>query len=178
MIKLKELLLEGKQETLVQKFADSYFKKNGVKPIPIKFSNKSGKGNAYYLTKKVKGGKFNFPVSITVLEWDAVKDHPDEWVRFVAHEMAHHEINVKENSLRHTKKHDTLTRKIEKEMSKVFEKRDFGKKDTAEIKRLQDKIKYWKKNKQKLEKDYKDAGMPINYDAELKKMKEKLAKIK
>lgn len=169
MIKLKTLL-EGKQEATIQKWVDGYCRRNGIKAIPIKFSNRSGKkGHAYYSTEKIRGGKINFPISITILEWDVVKDHPDEWVYYAAHELSHHEINSKENSLQHTKKHDALTRKIEQEMSRVF-----GKKDTAKIKKLQSKIKYWEKNKQKLEKDYKDAEMPFDYDSELKKMKDKL----
>lgn len=104
-----------KQE--IQKIANEVSKKYGVPNILIKTSDrKHSKGLAYYATYRYKvGGKIqkkHHPSHITIFDWDGVKATGRFPTLQVAHELAHHILNIKNNSLRHTARHDDIETQI------------------------------------------------------------------
>ena len=155
----------------IQSFVNHYCSSRKIPPIQIKFTDKNLGGQAFYQTRKSKGTITNQPMFIMIGDWSDIKDIPSEWIYRLAHELAHHEMNCLTNSLGHTNKHDKLTNDIERVMTQKF------KKNTAEIDRLQNKIKYWEANKNKIQKDHDDANLKIDVVSEINKMKDKLKEL-
>jgi hypothetical protein len=166
MKRIAKFLCADNYEQRIQDWADGYCHSVRIPKIKLFFSNAKLSGTAFYQTQKIKGGKINTPVSITIGEWNAIKSYPDEWIYALAHELAHHELNVKKNSLSHTKEQDELTQRIEKEMKMRFA--------TTDKKRIMDKINYWKTHKDEIIKFQKEINSNFDYDKELQKMVNKL----
>ena len=158
-------LQESVLEQQIQKIIDNYCKENNMPSIIIKYTNKQFRqGEAYYQTQKIKGGSINTPVNITIGSWDSIKNFVDEWSFALAHELAHHELNITQNSLSHSKKHETLTYKINDYILRN------SKKDKGDKKNIIDKLQYWVDNKEELIKMHgKDT-----YEKEIKIMQNKL----
>lgn len=121
-MRLKQYIIEAKSlNNQVQKAVDKLCKEYKVPLIPIRFSNKQlSKGLAYYTSMRYKGSKTIIPKSITIGEWEAVQDYPDEWLYTVGHELAHHILGQTDSSLRHTKKHETLSKTLENKLKRVI----------------------------------------------------------
>jgi hypothetical protein len=169
-MKLKRYLNES-IETDIQKFVNTISKEHKIATVKIKFSNKqlSG-GDAYYQTQKIRGMKSITPVNITIGEWQAIKEYPDEWQHRLAHELAHHILAQTQTTLRHSKKHNNLTDKIEFQIrNKIKVKPSMSKDD---IKKVKDKLNYWLDPINKME--LIDYHGQKTYDNEIKKMQDKL----
>lgn len=123
-MKLKQYLNES-LETDIQRIINTISKEHKISTVKIKFTNKqlSG-GDAYYHHSRVKGMKKITPINITIGEWKAIKEYPDEWQHRLAHELAHHILAQTQSTLRHSKKHDTLTDKIESKIRKSTKVKD------------------------------------------------------
>jgi predicted SprT family Zn-dependent metalloprotease len=70
-----------------------------------------------YATYHYRGSKVNIPkyikyIALYMPDWFAEK-YPDEVAPILAHELAHHELNTKTGSLRHSKAHTRLTKTLE-----------------------------------------------------------------
>lgn len=168
-MKLKQYLNES-LETDIQKIVNKISKEYKISSVKVKFTDKqlSG-GDAYYRTSRVKGMKKITPINITIGEWDAIKEYSDEWQHRLAHEVSHHILAQTETTLRHSKKHDKLTNKIETQLRKVKVKPKLSNKET---KRVVDKLKYWLSPKNKME--LIDYHGQKKYDKEIKIMQDKL----
>lgn len=167
----KFLIANDELEKNIQSFVNQYCSSKKIPSIPIKFTDKNLGGQAFYQTRKSKGQISNTPMFIMIGDWNDIKSIYSEWIYRLAHELAHHELNCLTNSLGHTNKQDKLTNDIERLLTNKF------KKNTAEIERLQNKIKYWEANKMKIQKDHDDANLKINVSDEINKMKDKLKEL-
>lgn len=147
---LTEEYLNESLESDIQRTVDKISKKNNIPSVKVKFSNKqlSG-GEAYYATSRVRGTKAISPVNITIGEWDAIKEHPDEWQYRLAHEIAHHILAQTQSTLSHSKKHDKLSSNIEGQLRRSIKVKP--KVSSKEVKRIKDKLDYWLDPKNKME---------------------------
>jgi len=108
----KKFELLSTQEGL-QYVADEITKEYNISKIKIETSDRRTERDASYNTVRVKGGKYNIPVSITLYNWQVIKKYPDEIPYILAHELAHHILNMKKGSLRHTITQSRLADEIE-----------------------------------------------------------------
>lgn len=111
----------------VQKLADEICDKYKVSRIPIKVTDKKHPvGLACYFTYRIKVGrkiqKQHHPKYIMIYNWDEVKKQGRFPVLQIAHELAHHIMNVRTNSLSHTTKHDDLETAIGRYIVKKIRK--------------------------------------------------------
>lgn len=169
--------IQGSVTPTYKKIISQLFKKYKVPPVPVKFVNRTAKGSGVYRTYKYKGTKKNIPEDIIIYRYDEIKDHVGEIAHVVGHEMAHHIINIKSNSLRHSNNMYNLADKLGSEFVKLYKKMSGG--NSEEKQELKDKIQYWKKNGKEIAKEHEDAGLPpVNIDLEIKKMEKKLKSFK
>ena len=101
----------------IQKISDEICSKYGVSKIPIRTTDRKYRGGlAYYATYRVKiGGKIqkkHYPKFIMICDWDEIKRTGRFPILQVAHELAHHILNIKTGSLRHTGRQGDLEDKI------------------------------------------------------------------
>ena len=172
-MRLKAYLKES-IETDIQKLADSISKEYQIPTVKVRFSNKQlAGGDAYYATTRIKGIKSITPNNITIGEWQAIKDHPDEWQHRLAHELAHHILAQTQSTLRHSKKHDNLTSKIETKIRKSIKVKP--KLSNIETKKIKDKLDYWLDPINKME--LIDIHGQTVYDKEIQKMQDKLSNL-
>jgi hypothetical protein len=97
----------------IQSVANDVCKKYGIKSIPIRFTDRKYRGGlAYYATHRIRvGGKIiptNYADYIMICDWDNIKATGRFPILQVAHELAHHVMNMKTNSLAHSGKHGNL----------------------------------------------------------------------
>jgi hypothetical protein len=169
-MRLKQYLNES-IEIDIQNFINNISKEYKIPTVKVKFSNKqlSG-GDAYYQTSHLKGQRNYNAINITIGEWDAIKDHPDEWQFRLAHELSHHILAQTQSTLRHTQQHNKLTDKIKFQIKRSIKVKTTISKD--EIKKVKDKLAYWLDPINKME--LIDHHGQKTYDNEIKKMKDKL----
>ena len=107
-------------ENKVQSIANKITEKYNVPEIRIEFSSfKSTKGQACYITYKLRGYKTNHPKYICVYNWLDIQNYIGEVSHIIGHELAHHIQNCKYNSLRHNDKFYELADKLGYEFSKL-----------------------------------------------------------
>lgn len=112
----------------IQRVADEVCDKYRVKRIPIKTTNvrRYKGGMAYYATYKTKiGGKIskeNYPRYIMICDWDMIKKVGRFPILQVAHELAHHIMNMKTGSLKHISKMYDLEEEIGLYISRKLKK--------------------------------------------------------
>jgi len=87
----------------------------------------------------------------------------------LGHELAHHIMNIKKNSLGHTKEYYKKDEDITNKLKYLFSKKTNPNKE-----KLKQKIEYWKTHKKEIEKDQKEIDQNFDYDKELKKMMKQL----
>ena len=97
----------------IQKVANAICDKYEVKRIPIRTTDRKYRGGlAYYATYRIKKGgkvqKENHPRYIMICDWDEVKKTGRFPIMQVAHELAHHILNIRKNGLTHTREHGDL----------------------------------------------------------------------
>lgn len=115
-VKKEKALVSEKQ---VQRAVNGIAREHKVPGIKVKFninSPKSG-GTACYETYHYRGQKTNHAVDIKIYGWDVIRRYPDEVIYAVAHELAHHIMNMRTNNLRHSKAFYKLTKEIEYKLS-------------------------------------------------------------
>ena len=102
-------------ESRIQKYVDRITDKYKVPHIPIRFipEPSGNEAEGWYSTWKYRGSKINHAKYIGIPAWKYIRDDPEEWIYIAAHEIAHHVLNSKKNSLRHTKEHAKLSKEIE-----------------------------------------------------------------
>jgi len=110
----------------VSSAASQVCRKYGVKSIPIRFTDRSGRGLACYVTYRIKvGGKIgktNYPRYIMIYDWDRNKNYPAEVAYRLGHELAHHIMNSKKNSLVHTSSFYNLEESIARTLTKELKR--------------------------------------------------------
>ena len=180
LIALK-IATQKSSKKIVQDAVNDICREEKIPPIRLKFTDRAlSKGSAYYSTTKV--GDKNKPVSITVGEWGAMKTDAQEVAYVVGHELAHHVMNVRNNSLRHNQKFKSMSDKFEnKLLRKIGDKLGGLKKNkpnVAELKRLRKKLKYWQEHKKELIEEHKKYDVDIDYDYEIGVLKRKIKELR
>lgn len=157
----------------LQHITDAVCNKYNVSNIIIKVSDSYPRSGhiAEYITERIRGGKFYIPKYIIIFEWEEMKNYPEEWTYALAHELAHHVLNVQSNNIGHPTKHNHITSEIENYIKSKFSQFYHN---NEEIKRLRDKIIYWKEHKSEIEQEHQKAGLTIDVEVEIKKMSDKL----
>ncbi len=104
----------------LQQAVDKICDKYDVKTVPVRFTDRHLAGDAYYATYRVRGYKVNHPRYIMIGNWSMVRAHPGEVAYRLAHEVAHHVLNMKKNSLQHSGAHGRLEDDIGLAMSRML----------------------------------------------------------
>ncbi len=105
---------------MIQDYANTICREFDVPTVPVRVTNKKFKngGLAVYFTFKYKGQTKNYPKNILILNWET----SGELICRLAHELAHHILNCKYNSLAHSQRHGDLEDKIGLLLSKIIKK--------------------------------------------------------
>ena len=107
--------------TQLKKHSDNICGQYGVSPIKIKVNNAIAKnGLAYYATYRIRGKRINHPCYIMIQDWNRIMDSNGEIAHRLGHELAHHVLNTKHNSLAHDNRHSNLEDIIGFTLSKAF----------------------------------------------------------
>jgi len=126
----------------IQKAVDTISKEHKIQSVTIKFVTRALRGgDAFYQTSHKKGTRDYTPLNITIGDWAWIKDHPDEWLFRLAHEVAHHILAQTQSTLRHSGKHLKLADQIENKLRHLVKPKK--KLSPLELQRVRDKLNYW-----------------------------------